>query len=50
MRSTARRGIWLAAYGLALLAPVLIMVVAPRPAARQFWRDAAVAMGFSALP
>ena len=46
MGSRVRRAVCVAAYVLAFLAPVLIMVVAPRPAARQFWRDAAVAIGF----
>ena len=46
MKSSATRGIWVAVYVLALVAPVLIMVVAPQPVARQFWRDAAVAIGF----
>ncbi|MCU0521603.1 MAG: ferric reductase-like transmembrane domain-containing protein [Anaerolineae bacterium] len=46
MKSPLKRAIWVVAYGLVLIAPVLIMVLAPRPAARQFWRDAAVAIGY----
>jgi predicted ferric reductase len=46
MKVSGRRAIWIAAYMLGLLAPVAIMVLAPRPASRQFWRDAAVALGY----
>lgn len=28
------------------VAPILIMLLAPQPAARQWWRDGAVALGF----
>ncbi|MGC9467596.1 MAG: ferredoxin reductase family protein [Anaerolineae bacterium] len=49
MKYRTRRVIWLTLFALAVLAPLLIMVLAPRPAGRQFWRDAAVALGFLGL-
>jgi len=45
-RVTTKQIIWLAAFAFALFAPILVMVLAPRPMGRQFWRDAAVALGF----
>ncbi len=46
MKSSLRRAVWIAAYAVVLLAPIGIMVLAPRPTGRQFWRDAAVGLGY----
>lgn len=46
MTASVKKTLWIIAYVLVLVLPVLIMVVAPRPTGRQFLRDAAVALGF----
>lgn len=38
---------WIGVYLLITLAPLLILVVGPRPAGREFWRDLSVGLGFS---
>lgn len=44
-----KRVIYVVLFLLLLIAPILIMLIAPRPAGRQLWRDGAVALGFLGL-
>ncbi len=46
MKCSTRQILWLSLFALLLMAPVLIMVIAPRPQGRQLTRDIAVALGF----
>lgn len=41
--------LWLAIYALLSLAPLLILLVGPLPAGRNFWREFSVALGFGGL-
>ena len=41
--------LWLAIYALLSLAPLLILLVGPLPAGRNFWRELSVALGFGGL-
>jgi predicted ferric reductase len=45
----AKRLILVLLFVLLLVIPLVIMLLAPQPAGRQFWRDGAVAMGFLGL-
>ena len=38
---------WISAYLLVTLAPLLILLIGPRPAGREFWRDLSVGLGYS---
>jgi predicted ferric reductase len=49
MKRSTREIIWLIVFTLLLVAPVLIMILAPRPEGRQLLRDVAVALGFLGL-
>ena len=41
--------LWLAIYSLLSLAPLLILLIGPLPAGRNFWREFSVALGFGGL-
>ena len=49
MKCSTRQFLWLSVFILLLIAPLLIMIVAPRPAGRQLIRDVAVGLGFLGL-
>lgn len=49
MRVSVQRWLWLALYVLLLLAPLLIVLIGPRPGPREFWRELSVALGFTGL-
>ncbi|MDO5625526.1 MAG: ferredoxin reductase family protein [Pseudomonadota bacterium] len=44
-----RAGLWLLAGGVALVLPFAVLVAGERPAARGFWWDFSIGMGFAAL-
>ncbi|MDF1513473.1 MAG: ferric reductase-like transmembrane domain-containing protein, partial [Anaerolineae bacterium] len=44
-----RRIMYITVFVMLLLAPLLIMLLAPEPASRQWWREGAVALGFLGL-
>jgi predicted ferric reductase len=41
--------LWIVVYILLIISPLLILVLAPRPAGRTFWRELSVALGFVGL-
>ncbi|MBM4430126.1 MAG: oxidoreductase [Chloroflexi bacterium] len=49
MKLSARAVFWIALYLFMIFAPLLIILVGPRPAGREFWREFAVALGFIGL-
>ncbi|MGC9520743.1 MAG: ferredoxin reductase family protein [Anaerolineae bacterium] len=49
MSNYTKKVICLLLFVLITILPVLLMLLAPRPAGRQLWRDAAVALGFLGL-
>jgi predicted ferric reductase len=49
MSYQTKRSIYVLLIVLLMLLPLFIMLIAPRPAGRQLWRDAAVALGFLGL-
>lgn len=49
MRLSARAVLWLALYLFMIFAPLLIILIGPRPTGREFWREFAVALGFIGL-
>ncbi len=49
MNRSTRTVLWLAFYMLLVLAPLIIILIGPRPAGREFWREFAVAVGFVGL-
>ena len=49
MRRTTRAAIGLAVFALLVLAPLLIMLIGPRPPGRQFWREFSVGLGYIGL-
>lgn len=49
MNDSTRRWLWLAFYFLVLLAPLIIVMIGPRPGPREFWRELSVAFGFTGL-
>ena len=49
VRSTARALLWIVLYLFMIFAPLLIILIGPRPAGREFWRDFSVALGFVGL-
>ena len=49
MRSPVARIFWIAMYLLLIFAPLLIILIGPRPAGREWWRDFSVALGFVGL-
>jgi predicted ferric reductase len=44
-----KQRLWIALYFLLIFAPLLILLLAPRPAGRTFWRELSVALGFAGL-
>lgn len=46
MTESLKKRLTLGLFILGTLAPILIMLLAPQPASRQWWRDGAVALGF----
>ncbi len=46
MKNQGRKRLLIGLFILATVAPILIMLLAPSPASRQWWRDGAVALGF----
>lgn len=44
-----KEAIWIIIYVLLILSPLLILLLAPRPAGRTFWRELSVALGFVGL-
>ncbi|HNT05041.1 MAG TPA: ferric reductase-like transmembrane domain-containing protein, partial [Anaerolineae bacterium] len=49
MKSSARAALWIAFYLFMIFSPLIIILVAPRPAGREFWREFAVGLGFIGL-
>lgn len=49
MNISAQRWLWFLLYGLILLAPLVMVIIGPRPGPREFWRELSVALGFSGL-
>lgn len=43
------RRLWIAIYFILIFAPLLILLLAPRPAGRTFWRELSVSLGFAGL-
>ncbi|MEJ5203108.1 MAG: ferric reductase-like transmembrane domain-containing protein, partial [Anaerolineales bacterium] len=41
--------LWILIYLLLTLAPILVILIGPRPQGREFWREFSVALGFSGL-
>jgi len=44
-----RIALWLFAYFIMVFGPLFLLVLAPRPPQREFWRDFSVGLGFAAL-
>ena len=44
-----KRWLWIAIYFILIFAPLLILLLAPRPAGRTFWRELSVSLGFAGL-
>jgi predicted ferric reductase len=49
MKESTKRWLWLLLYFLILLAPLIIVMIGPRPGPREFWRELSVALGFCGL-
>jgi len=49
MKASLRATFWIAVYLILVLAPLIILLVGPRPAGREFWREFSVALGFAGL-
>lgn len=49
MSDIAKAKMWIVIFALVVLAPVLILFVAPRPEGREFWRELSVGLGFAGL-
>lgn len=49
MKSPAKAALWIAFYLFMIFSPLIIILVAPRPAGREFWREFAVGLGFIGL-
>jgi predicted ferric reductase len=49
MKDTAKARLWIIVFSLLLLAPVVLLFVAPRPPQREFWREFSVVLGFVGL-
>ena len=48
-KQRTKQRLWISAYFVLILAPLLILVFAPRPEGRTFWRELSVALGFAGL-
>jgi predicted ferric reductase len=49
MRPSPKATLWVVAYFVLVLAPVLLLFPQPRPEGREFWREMSVALGFAGL-
>jgi predicted ferric reductase len=49
MKAATKQWLWLLLYFFVLLAPLIVLLIGPRPAPREFWRELSVALGFSGL-
>ena len=49
MNVTAKRWLWLILYFVILLAPLIVILIGPRPGPRELWRELSVALGFTGL-
>ena len=49
MKRNVRIALWLFAYFIMVFGPLFLLVLAPRPPQREFWRDFSVGLGFAAL-
>ncbi len=49
MKWKTKQALWIAIYFVMIFAPLLILLLAPRPAGRTFWRELSVALGFAGL-
>jgi predicted ferric reductase len=49
MKASTRRWLWLLLYFSILLAPLIVVLIGPRPGPREFWRELSVALGFFGL-
>ncbi len=49
MKRTIKGIFWIGVYLLITLGPLFILLVGPRPAGREFWRDLSVGLGFCGL-
>lgn len=49
MTRSTKAVLWVLAYLLLVLAPLIILFIGPRPAGREFWRELSVALGFAGL-
>jgi predicted ferric reductase len=49
MRDSTKKWLWLLLYFAVLLAPLIVIMIGPRPAPREFWRELSVALGFTGL-
>lgn len=49
MNDHTKAKLWIVVYFLLLLAPMVLLFVAPRPPGREFWREFAVGLGFAGL-
>lgn len=49
MKWKTKQIFWIVVYFVLIFAPLLILLLAPRPAGRTFWRELSVAIGFAGL-
>ncbi len=49
MSDVTKAKLWIGGFVLVILAPMLILLIGPRPAGREFWRELSVALGFAGL-
>lgn len=49
VKQQTKQRLWIAVYFVLIFAPLLILLLAPRPEGRTFWRDLSVALGFAGL-
>jgi predicted ferric reductase len=49
MKRSTKQIFWIVVYFVLITAPLLILLLAPRPAGRTFWRELSVGLGFAGL-
>ncbi len=49
LKQQTKQRLWIAVYFILIFAPLLILLFAPRPAGRTFWRELSVSLGFVGL-
>ncbi len=49
MKQSLRATFWIVVYFLLVFSPIIILLIGPRPAGREFWREFSVALGFAGL-